>query len=144
MLSTSFKNREKFALCFIDIDKFKPINDEYGHLVGDGVLIEIANRIQRASRPNDFFGRLGGDEFIVILNQIKNITDTVRIIERIQRTLSEPMKIKGSVIRISCSIGIGVYVFDESLQTSKILNEADSAMYKVKSKGGGSYSFYNY
>ena len=144
MRSTSFKNREKFALCFIDIDKFKPINDKYGHLVGDGVLIEIANRIQRASRPKDFFGRLGGDEFIVILNQIKNITDTVRIIERIQRTLSEPMKIQGSVIRISCSIGIGVYVFDESLQTSKILNEADSAMYKVKSKGGGSYSFYNY
>ena len=142
--STSFKNKEKFALCFIDIDKFKPINDEYGHLVGDGVLIEIANRIQRASRSNDFFGRLGGDEFIIILNQIKNITDTVKIIERIQRTLSEPMKIQGSVIRISCSIGIGVYVFDESLQTSKILNEADSAMYKVKSKGGGSYSFYNY
>ena len=144
MLSTSFKNRGKFALCFIDIDKFKPINDEYGHLVGDGVLIEIANRIQRASRPKDFFGRLGGDEFIVILNQIKNITDTVRIIERIQRTLSEPMKIQGSVIRISCSIGIGVYMFDESLQTSKILNDADSAMYKVKSKGGGTYSFYNY
>ena len=144
MRSTSFKNREKFALCFIDIDKFKPINDKYGHLVGDGVLIEIANRIQRASRPKDFFGRLGGDEFIIILNQIKNITDTVKIIERIQRTLSEPMKIQGSVIRISCSIGIGVYVFDESLQTSKILNEADSAMYKVKSKGGGSYSFYNY
>jgi len=144
MRSTSFKNREKFALCFIDIDKFKPINDKYGHLVGDGVLIEIANRIQKASRPKDFFGRLGGDEFIVILNQIKNITGTVRIIERIQRTLSEPMKIQGSVIRISCIIGIGVYVFDESLQTSKILNEADSAMYKVKSKGGGSYSFYNY
>ena len=93
MRSTSFKNKAKFALCFIDIDKFKPINDEYGHLVGDGVLIEIANRIQRASRPKDFFGRLGGDEFIIILNQIKNITDTVKIIERIQRILSEPIKI---------------------------------------------------
>ena len=76
------------CLCFIDIDKFKPINDKYGHLVGDGVLIEIANRIQRAL-PKDFFGRLGGDEFIVILNQIENITDTVEIVERIQRTLSE-------------------------------------------------------
>ena len=89
-------------------------------------------------------GDFGGDEFIVILNQIKNITDTVKIVERIQRTLSERMKIQDSVIRISCSIGIGVYVFDESLETSKILNDADSAMYKVKSKGGGSYSFYNY
>ena len=113
MPSTFFKNREKFAL-FKDIDKFKPINDEYGHLVGEGVLIEIANRIQRASRPTDFFGRLGGDEFIVILNQIKNITDTVKIVERIQRTCSEQMKTHGFVIRISCSIGIGVYVFDES------------------------------
>ena len=110
----------------------------------EGVLIEIANRIQRASRPNDYFGRLGGDEFIVILNQIKNITDTVRVIERIQRTLSEPMKIQDSVIKISCSIGIGVYGFYEFLETSKILNDADSAMYKVKSKGGGTYSFYNY
>ena len=71
MRSTSFKNREKFALCFIDIDKFKPINDKYGHLVGDGVLIEIANRIRRTSRPKEFFGRLRGDEFIVILNQKK-------------------------------------------------------------------------
>ena len=112
--------------------------------MGDGVLIETANRIQRPYRLKDFFGKLGGDEFILILNQIKNITDTVRIIERVQRILSEPMKIQGSVIKVSCSIGIGVYVVDESLQTSKILNEADSAMYKVKSKGGGSYSFYNY
>ena len=72
---------------------------------------------------------------MVILNQIKNITDTIRIIACIQRILSEPMKIQGSVLRISCSIGIGVYVFDESLQTSKILNEVDSAIYKVKSNG---------
>ena len=79
-----------------------------------------------------------------MLNQIENITGSVKIVERIQRTLSEGMKIQDSAIRISCSIGIGVYVFDESLQTSKILNEADSAMYKVKSKGGGSYSFFNY
>ena len=70
-MRSTFKNREKFALCFLDIDKFKLINDEYGHLVGDGVLIEIANRIRRTSRPKDFFGRLGGDEFIVILNQKK-------------------------------------------------------------------------
>ena len=70
-----------------------------------------------------------------MLNQIENITGSVKIVERIQRTLSEGMKIQDSAIRISCSIGIGVYVFDEFLQTSKILNEVDSAIYKVKSNG---------
>ena len=70
-MRSTFKNREKFALCFLDIDKFKLINDEYVHLVGHDVLIEIANRIRRTSRPKEFFGRLGGDEFIVILNQKK-------------------------------------------------------------------------
>ena len=64
--STCFKNREKFALCFVDIDKIKLINDAYGHLVGDGILTGIVNGIQRLARANDFFGRLGGDEFIVI------------------------------------------------------------------------------
>ena len=68
----------------------------------------------------------------------------MKIVDRMQRTLSERVKIQDSVIKISCSIGIGVYVFYESLETSKILNDADSAMYKVKSKGGVSYSFYNY
>ena len=67
----------------------------------------------------------------------------MKIVERIQCTLSERVKIQDSVIRISCSIGIGVYVFDESLETSNILNDADSAMYKVESNEG-SYSFYNY
>jgi len=100
--------------------------------------------IQRTSRPKNFFGRFGCDDFIVILNQIKNITDAVKIVERIQCTLSERVKIQDSVIKISCSIGIGVYGFYEFLETSKILNDADSAMYKVKSKGGVSYSFYNY
>ena len=65
MRSTSLKSREKFTLCFFDIDKVKPINDKYGHLVGNGVLIKIGNKIQRAFQPKDFFGRLGEDECIV-------------------------------------------------------------------------------
>ena len=68
----------------------------------------------------------------------------MKIVKRIQRTLSTLMTRRGYVIRISCSIGIGVYVLNKSLETSEILNDADSAMYKVKSKGGGSYSFYSY
>ena len=70
--------------------------------------------------------------------------DTVRIIERMQRTLSELMKIQGSVIRVSCSIGIGFYVFDKSLETSKMLNDADSTIDKLKVRAGGSYSFYDH
>ena len=68
----------------------------------------------------------------------------MKIVERIQRTLFERMQIQDFEFRISCSIRIGVYVFDESLETSKTLNDVDSSMYKVKSKGGGSYFYYNY
>ena len=132
---------EDFAICFIDFDNFKPVNDRYGHAVGDRVLIEIANRIQKSSGPSDFYSRLGGDEFVIVLNKIKDKKDVAKTIQLIQQNLSKPMKIKSCSIVLKCSIGIWLASEANEFQASKVLNSADAAMYAVKSKGGDNYSF---
>ena len=130
-----------FAICFIDFDNFKPVNDRHGHAVGDRVLIEIANRIQKSSGPSDFYSRLGGDEFVIVLNKIKDKKDVAKTIQFIQQNISKPMKIKNCSIVLKCSIGIWLASEANEFQASKILNSADAAMYAVKSKGGDGYSF---
>ncbi|MAC67066.1 MAG: hypothetical protein CMK54_03555 [Proteobacteria bacterium] len=132
---------EDFAICFIDFDNFKPVNDRYGHAVGDRVLIEIANRIQKSSGPSDFYSRLGGDEFVIVLNKIKDKKDVAKKIQLIQQNLSKPMKIKNCSIVLKCSIGIWLASEANEFQASKVLNSADAAMYAAKSKGGDNYSF---
>ena len=132
---------EDFAICFIDFDNFKPVNDRYGHAVGDRVLIEIANRIQKSSGPPDFYSRLGGDEFVIVLNKIKDKKDVAKKIQLIQQNLSKPMKIKNCSIVLKCSIGIWLASEANEFQASKVLNSADAAMYAAKSKGGDNYSF---
>ena len=132
---------DDFAICFIDFDNFKPVNDRYGHAGGDRVLIEIANRIQKSSGPSDFYSRLGGDEFVIVLNKIKDKKDVAKTIQLIQQNLSKPMKIKNCSIVLKCSIGIWLASEANEFQASKVLNSADAAMYAVKSKGGDNYSF---
>ena len=132
---------DDFAICFIDFDNFKPVNDIHGHAVGDRVLIEIANRIQKSSGPSDFYSRLGGDEFVIVLNKIKDKKDVAKTIQFIQQNLSKPMKIKNCSIVLKCSIGIWLASEANEFQASKVLNSADAAMYAVKSKGGDNYSF---
>ena len=132
---------EDFAICFIDFDNFKPVNDRYGHAAGDRVLIEIANRIQKSSGPSDFYSRLGGDEFVIVLNKIKDKKNVAKTIQLIQQNLSKPMKIKNCSIVLKCSIGIWLASEANEFQASKALNSADAAMYAVKSKGGDNYSF---
>ena len=132
---------EDFAICFIDFDNFKPVNDKHGHAVGDRVLIEIANRIQKSSGPSDFYSRLGGDEFVIVLNKIKDKKDVAKTIQFIQQNISKPMKIKNCSIVLKCSIGIWLASEANEFQASKVLNSADAAMYAVKSKGGDDYSF---
>ena len=132
---------DDFAICFIDFDNFKPVNDMHGHAVGDRVLIEIANRIQKSSGPSDFYSRLGGDEFVIVLNKIKDKKDVAKTIQLIQQNISEPMKIKNCSIVLKCSIGIWLASEANEFQASKVLNSADAAMYAVKSKGGNDYRF---
>ncbi len=133
----------KFAVLFIDLDRFKFINDSFGHEVGDEFLRVIAERIISCVRPYDVVARFGGDEFTVLLNNFSNPADVTRAAERILRNLSEPVLIKGCKIFASASIGIRL--FDPSLQTpEEYLRDADIAMYQAKRKGKAGYEIFDY
>ncbi|MDJ0591342.1 MAG: EAL domain-containing protein [Pleurocapsa sp. MO_226.B13] len=129
------KNPEHlFAVLFIDLDRFKIVNDSLGHLVGDELLISVAKVLTSCSRINDFVARLGGDEFTILLGEISSIDDGNTIAERIQNQLKTPFNLYGHKVFTSASIGIvvGNHQYQDS---SEILRDADIAMYRAKSDG---------
>lgn len=127
------------AVMFCDVDRFKDINDTYGHSAGDDVLIEIARRIQSALRASDTLGRLSGDEFIVICNDAGNSHDVEMLAERILASVRVPVEIEGRLIGLQASIGIAVTTPREHgvTQGADLIRTADAAMYQAKRRGGG-------
>lgn len=123
------------ALLYIDVDKFKQVNDRFGHHVGDLLLCDIAQRIRLGLREADVVGRVGGDEFVVLLNDLHAPNDSVAIAEKLRATLNEPFSLADQVLQISTSIGIATFPLhgDEARQLTRA---ADYAMYHVKKKGG--------
>lgn len=131
----------KFALMLFDIDKFKRINDTYGHEMGDIVLKETANRVRGSIRESDFLGRLGGDEFIIILPFIKDKEDAITVAKKILEAINLPLKLDDSTeVILSLSIGISIYPKDAEDMES-LMGLADNAMYTTKQNGGNSYGF---
>jgi diguanylate cyclase (GGDEF)-like protein len=120
-----------FGLIYIDLDKFKQINDIYGHQIGDLYLQEVALRMKRQLRGVDMLARLGGDEFAVLLPQVRNRARVEEIALRLEHCFEEPFAIEGHLLRGSASIGIALYPKDGATKDD-LLNTADSAMYKVK------------
>jgi diguanylate cyclase (GGDEF)-like protein len=121
----------KLAILFIDIDKFKSVNDSYGHLLGDKVLIMVANRLQSSVREEDTVCRWGGDEFVCLLLNIDQEADVTRLAEKIVDRIAEAYEFKGTVFSIRPSMGIAIYPADG--ETADILfKNADTAMYKAK------------
>ncbi|KGF73180.1 diguanylate cyclase [Neosynechococcus sphagnicola sy1] len=119
------------AVLFIDIDKFKNINDSYGHDAGDQVLLMVANRLQSSVRNEDMVSRWGGDEFVCLLLEVKQEADVTRLAEKMIDWLAEPYEFNGIVFSIKASIGIAIYPTDG--ETANILfKNADTAMYKAK------------
>jgi len=119
------------AVLFIDIDKFKSINDTYGHDMGDKVLIMVADRLKSTVREEDMISRWAGDEFVCLLLEVKQEADVTRLAENIVNWISETCEFNGTVISISVSIGIAIYPADG--KTADILfKNADTAMYKAK------------
>jgi len=134
-------NKEKVAILFIDLDRFKVINDTLGHSVGDGMLIELAGRIERILGKNNLFARIGGDEFVVILNLVKETEEVISIAESILSVIREPIKVQDYHLNTTASIGIALYPQDGE-DKNEIIKHADSAMYHAKDKGKDNYQFY--
>lgn len=127
------KQRYKMAVLYLDLDGFKEVNDNYGHEAGDKLLKIAASRLKNSLRTKDQISRIGGDEFTILLTQIKSSKDVEMIINKIEDKIAEPYQIDGQEIKISCSIG---YSMDNKAEKSfqELLNQADTAMYQVKNK----------
>ena len=119
------------AVLFLDIDKFKSINDSHGHDMGDQVLLMVANRLQSSVRDEDMVSRWGGDEFVCLLLEVKQEADVTRLAEKMINRIAEAFEFNGTVLSIRASIGIAIYPVDG--ETADILfKNADTAMYKAK------------
>ncbi len=131
-----------FAILFLDLDRFKVINDSLGHLVGDHLLIAISYKLQSILRSIDLIARIGGDEFVILLDEIKDIQEAIRLTERIFQELKSPLKIEEREIYISTSIGL-VFATKDYIRAPDLLRDADIAMYRAKSQGKGRYKIFN-
>ncbi|CAG0995013.1 partial putative signaling protein, partial [Methylophilaceae bacterium] len=140
-LAAAKRERNHLALMFLDLDKFKPINDTYGHAVGDLLLKEAAQRIQDCLRASDTAARIGGDEFVVLLPIIEAEQDAGMVGEKIRNALIQPFELAGHTLHISSSIGVAVYPqhgADEKL----LVKSADIAMYHAKKNGRDNVKLY--
>ncbi|HTD00096.1 MAG TPA: EAL domain-containing protein [Bradyrhizobium sp.] len=139
-IDSARRHDRPFALLFIDLDRFKIINDSLGHDAGDMLLVEIANRLRGALRPGDVVARLGGDEFVVILGEASDRGDVERIAGVLLALLSEPMQIGGHECHSSASIGIAMFP-DNGSDAPTLTKSADIAMYLAKEDGKNGFRF---
>jgi len=130
------------AVCYLDLDGFKAINDSYGHAVGDDVLKEVAARLKIAVRVGDTVARIGGDEFVLLLWGLRDINECKETINRIVRDIARPILPPTYVSDLSVSVGIAIYPFDGE-DRCELLARADSAMYKSKLAGGNRFTFWS-
>jgi len=142
VIISSKRNREKFALLFIDLDQFKKINDSLGHHIGDEVLKEAAKRLKKAIREEDTLARLGGDEFTIILKSIRDRESAAYVAKKIIKSIKEPIIVGMHRLHISSSIGIALYPEHATIQDN-LIKYADVAMYKAKDEGRDNYQFYS-
>ncbi len=136
------RKKKKLALLFLDLDDFKPINDEHGHNFGDHVLKLAADRLMSILRASDTCARIGGDEFVAIVSDFKNKDDIIIVIEKIISTIAQPMQISDIKCRLGVSIGVSLYP-DDAITIEDLLKKADTAMYDVKKKGKNRYHFFS-
>ena len=131
----------KLAVMFIDLDRFKTINDSLGHLIGDYLLKDVANRLCRAVRASDTVARLGGDEFVVLVPGVAALEECHQVGEKIIEALAVPVPIEGHLLHISPSIGICLYP-DDGGDVETLMRHADAAMYHAKGAGRNNYQFF--
>ena len=137
-LAGARRHRQRLAVLFMDLDRFKSINDTHGHSVGDQLLTEVADRIKATLREEDTVSRLGGDEFVVVLPEVKDVRHLETVADKLIAALSAPYDIDGILIRTSTSIGIATYP-EIGSSASALIKAADKAMYQAKQAGRGQY-----
>jgi len=141
-LQTARRYKRQFAVFFIDLDRFKIINDTMGHEAGDQLLKEIANRFRQSLRAVDIVSRLGGDEFVILIEDVSKPDQIAALAQKMLAAALKPVKILGKECRVTASIGISVYPMDgEDDQT--LIKNADAAMYFAKEEGKNNYQFYS-
>ncbi len=133
---------EQVAIMFIDLDRFKNINDSLGHSVGDQLLQGMAKRLEQCTRDEDTVARMGGDEFTVMLPRIKHLSDVDQVARKALEGLSQPLRVEGHELVVTASIGISLYPGDGE-QAEVLMKNADSAMYRAKDQGKNKYQFYS-
>jgi len=143
ILNFSRRNNRMFAVMFMDLDHFKLVNDALGHAAGDELLVKTSIRIKDALRDSDSVGRMGGDEFVILLGDLNSAEDIIPIARKLLKEVREPLMIAGHSIQTAISIGITVYPMDgDSPET--LMKNADSAMYAAKKNGRNSFCFFTH
>jgi diguanylate cyclase (GGDEF)-like protein/PAS domain S-box-containing protein len=140
-LASSYRNRKQTAVMFVDLDRFKNINDSLGHSVGDVILKEVSARLVKQLRVVDTICRTGGDEFVVVLPEIKRSADAAGVAQKIIENLSQPIRVEERELTVTPSIGIAVFP-EDGRDTEALIRNADAAMYHAKEQGRANYQFF--
>ncbi|HEY8249437.1 MAG TPA: EAL domain-containing protein [Burkholderiales bacterium] len=140
-LALGHRNRKNSAVMFVDLDRFKMINDSLGHAVGDALLKEVAGRLVTQLREGDTICRIGGDEFVVVLPEVKRSSDVAHVAQKVIEQLSQPVTVEERELVVTCSIGIAVYP-DDGRDAETLIRNADAAMYHAKELGRANYQFF--
>jgi diguanylate cyclase (GGDEF)-like protein len=141
-IKSARRNSKKSAVLFIDLDRFKVINDSLGHAAGDALLVEVSQRLRRCVRESDFVARLGGDEFVIILDNIEERDHAGLVAGKVLRAISPVLSLAGHECRTTASIGIAVFP-DDGTDEDTLTKNADMAMYLAKEEGKNSFRFYS-
>lgn len=135
------KRGDVLALFYLDLDRFKPVNDTYGHAIGDAILAEVAQRFRHATRETDTVSRIGGDEFVVLQSGIRLVSDIEILAKRLVRALSAGYRVGDINVEIGVSVGIAIAPVD-GFDADDLLRKADKALYFCKTQGGADYCFH--
>jgi diguanylate cyclase (GGDEF)-like protein/PAS domain S-box-containing protein len=140
-LADARRQKYKIALLFLDLDRFKDINDSLGHSVGDLFLQEVADRLKRFAREQDTVSRLGGDEFLIMLTHVNDISDAAVAAERLMDAMTTGFVVQGHSLNVSCSIGISIFP-EHGADCETLIKNADAAMYGAKASGRNNFRFF--
>lgn len=138
--SRARREPRKVAVLFVDLDGFKPINDMLGHAVGDEVLKEAARRLRTTTRDSDTVARIGGDEFVLLAEDVSDVADCASLANRVIQVLAQPLEVQGHQVTLSGSVGVALY--PEHGDRLKLVQNADAAMYTAKRAGGNTYALF--